>query len=450
MVTQEPLHLSASINGVRYERFISYRVSRSIEDGASVFELTIPFFFDQQLDFRPSYEVVLYIGKEKIFTGIIEKMTGTETRSERSVTISGRDSSRNLIDQTLGSKLEFKGPTKFDTVIKKVNALINSTQKVINKTGENFTFATDEQISGATTDKVFDFIEKLARSKECFLSSDTEGNLLITRAEKKPGLNNVKLLSYAIDPQGYNNVLESGFTNDISERYGVYRVHAQGNPVGASKNLTAKQISSRSAKAFDPEIDQSRVLDLQAEAETASINDLKRRAQWEATVRKARSLEYNCKIKDHHINKTLLTTNMVVEVINQSFGIEQPLLVKDITYVLDRKEGASTDLTLISPDAYKAEPLSLKESRKSGGRGDGPRRRKRSRRSNRKAGDLRSDEYIDPEGNVRRRRRRRSDDDNNNNQGLRTDKLSAKKAKRKGRSKSSAAAQLELFKQVGL
>lgn len=89
MVTQEPLHLSASINGNRYERVTSCHSSRALPGGDLTFELTIVVPWDQHVYFERGDSVVVYRGEEKVFTGVIKAKAVAETVSARAVTISG-------------------------------------------------------------------------------------------------------------------------------------------------------------------------------------------------------------------------------------------------------------------------------------------------------------------------------------------------------------------------
>lgn len=94
MVTQEPLHVYAIINGNSYERVTSYRAIQLFPSEVLTFELTIKVFLEQPIYFGLSDKVVLCLGSEKIFTGIIESLDVAETWSERFITISGRVVSR--------------------------------------------------------------------------------------------------------------------------------------------------------------------------------------------------------------------------------------------------------------------------------------------------------------------------------------------------------------------
>jgi prophage tail gpP-like protein len=364
--------LNAKIGNQVFDEFTSYSVSVDIENCASAFQLAMP--ITERTNFiRAGAKIQLLIGGKVLLTGIIEKINDNETKKDgRSIALSGRNLVMDLIDSTMGFNAEFKGSVTLASMIDKINKRVTKTGiKVIDKSGANITFSKDEVASCKVSDTIFEFVEKMVRQKQCFLSSDTFGNLTIIRQSTAPSKVNL-----------FNGIEGSNCTNiqvetDITQRFNIYRVHGQENPCGSGAKTSVRQLSGSFQEAVDPEIRSGRILDIVCEGETVSAPALKKRAIWEATVRKARSLSIELDVVGHYVNGELLDVNKLVSFKDDYRGISGNYLLKKVDYNLTKEDGFTSSICLTHPDAYLAEPLKKQKEKK---------QRKRDRGSKAKQG----------------------------------------------------------------
>ena len=351
--------LKVVIDGLAYTDFTRFTVERNIEHAVAKFMAQAPHDVEKYTQISGDSTIQAYLNNKLILTGYVEEVDVDTDSDAETFTISGSDYVADLVDSTLGAETELKGPITLDALVKYVNTLLgrrNGT-KVINATGTNFTFQSEEKITASADTTVFAFLEKYARKKQCFLTSDNHGNLLITRQASV--VSGVTLKHYLNDTKGENNMPRMRFNLNNRERYGVYRVHAQYNPSGAGKNKKPKQVQHIVGEARDPDMREWRVLDIMAESEHVSVAELQQRAQWEATTRKARAITYEATVLDYAVGGVVLEVNQLINTIDEAYGLNQLMLVKDITYYKsDDNDSFTTSLSLTMPDAYLPDPLS--------------------------------------------------------------------------------------------
>ena len=346
----------------------SYEVTRSVEDGAATFQFTTLYDTEGFMNITQGQLVELFIDGEKIATCRAERIQGNSDTETRNLTVAGRDLAGDYIDSTLGAAFELRGPVTFNTIVEKLKSISDlGDRQIINNTGKAFIIPAGEIVSGDVTETVFDFLEKYARKQQCFVVSDANGNIVLTNAESVPS--SIKFLHDDQDRDG-NNIFNVSFTSDNSQRFRTYRVHGQANPAGAGRTSSISTISGAVGTATDPEVRSSRVLDLKAETEHANLAALNQRAQWEATVRKARSVTYNFVTPNFRINNELIQVNKLCEVFDNIHGINRLLLIKNVDYVRSNDEGQVCRVEMVLPDVYLPNPLDDSDTRTNRARRD--------------------------------------------------------------------------------
>lgn len=349
--------LIAKVNGQEYKHFLTYSLDRDFDDAASVFELTMPYDPGNFLPAKTGSKVELTIDGIYLLTGyIMSTKTSVSKESGRVVTYSGKDSVVDLIDSSIGADVEFKGTVSLS---KLVQATLKKAglpaDKVVNLTGEDLKFDSNHVQAGEHTESVFEFIQRYCKQKAVFLLADGKGNIILTRAQKT--LIPYRLLHSFSDDAVLNNILEPSFSDNADERFNKYVIHSQGNPTGSAKTAkTNTKLAGIQATATDPEIRTSRILHLDADSEMSSA-ELQRRANWEASVRKARAMEYSCKIRGHFLGKTLVNINQLVYVKDEDNYVDRAMLITKATYKRTKDEGNITELVLKHPDTYLPEPV---------------------------------------------------------------------------------------------
>lgn len=367
--------ISAVFNGLIYEGFESYKVSRSVEDLSGSFELTFASADPKDPRFWPGDKLSLYVGDTPILTGFIDKRNITWGDCEHLITVNGRDKVCDFVDSTIGANVELKAPVTLDQIIKLLMKEIKMTGVPVKvNVGKLEKFSAGELVSGQVDETLFSFLEKYARKRQVLMTTDGNGGFIISRSGSKQASGQI---IHRISAPSKNNVKSAEMDYDNSERFYQYRVWSQGNPASANTLgiTTNHSISNRLGVAFDKEIRHTRILDLTAES-SSDISVLQRRAAWEANIRRIRSEVYKATLQGHTMtpNGKPWEPNMLVRVIDERAGLDDMLLIKAVEYSHNVGGGSETCIDLVSKDAYLPEPILSHAKKRHGKRGRGERK----------------------------------------------------------------------------
>ncbi len=131
---------------------------------------------------------------------------------------------------------------------------------------------------------------------------------------------------------------------------------------GDDTTSLANSFTPQIGSAFDPDIRSSRrFTSIGSKAMTAA--DCKKRAEWEANIRKTKSFSYSCEVVGFRQNlneigslgfaaNPLWKPNQLVYVVDENGGIDDELLIKSVNYTQDLNGGSVTKLELVDRLAY--------------------------------------------------------------------------------------------------
>jgi prophage tail gpP-like protein len=342
------------VNSRQYENFTSIECNVAMDNISGVFSFEATSAKKIAFPIKAGDKCRVLIDDEPIITGFIDIIEITRGANSHLVNIVGRDKTSDAIDATIGALDEFNAPISLTDVIKKTlaNADISDID-VINLVPDLQPFAAGELISGEIGNKVFSFLENHARKKQVVLSSDGDGNIVITRASKTL----IASALVSVDGNQFNNVTSSSAKVDFSQRYHKYVVHSQANPVanlGGQPNISASV--SIKGEAIDDEVRNSRILNIKAEQPT-DLAGAKLRAEWEKNIRRARSIRYSCSVQGHRapVSKVPWRPNLLVKVLDDSVDINADMLINAVTYQFSNEGGSTSTLALIDKNAYTLE-----------------------------------------------------------------------------------------------
>jgi prophage tail gpP-like protein len=335
------------VNGRRYGGWLSASIKRSIKAISGSFDLSVtnswtpekkPWFI------APLDECVLKIDDEPVITGIVDSISSSFDASTRTINITGRDKTADLVDCSyVGGAL--KGLTFLDFIKRAVERFGIEVISEI-ETGQRREDFTPQQ-----PETVFSFLERAARLRGYLIGTDAEGRILISR------LASSRALTALIEGQ---NILAGSFSFDGTERFSEYIVKGQKRGSDEESGATVAEVM---AKATDPDVTRYRPLIIQAEG-SSSRQLAQDRARWEAITRAAKSSRITARVKGWRQvpDGPLWKLNQIVAFQSVYFNISQDLLITDVTYQ-QSDEGTTCELTLERADAYAREPLEEKTSR---------------------------------------------------------------------------------------
>lgn len=338
------------IEGNNLTDFISGSVEIKFDQFCNSFSFTTTKDLGKEYNIFPEDECRIIINGKVAMTGIIDTVSPNEDVSSSTVDITGRDKTRDVVDSDLPENISLSGNFTLETVIQKVlkSLGLDNEIKVINELGSELRSFTQADIVSAEVDKnAFEFINEYAQKVSAILITNSEGNIVITRAGTKKYPD--KLVNILGEGAEDNNIISSSAGYDYSQRFYKYIVYSQSNANTSTQNVNINNVAQK-GYAIDDEIRESRVM-VQKANNACSSEVCTEIATLEANVRRANSLQYNCDVYGYETNDgNLWQVNSLIEVYDEDCDIASELLIKGISFNLG--EGAVTSLEFALSDAY--------------------------------------------------------------------------------------------------
>jgi len=348
------------VNGVKYDGFKSLNYRKSIEELSGTFNFVATCDQKDTLPFIGQERCRIVLGDKPLITGFIETLKYQYTDIDHSVLIKGRDKAADIIDSTVVStdgegNIDFQAPISLQQIIQKTLILVGITGiTVINAVAGLQDFSEEEIVVAKVGENVFDFFDKYARKRGVLLTSNGDGNIVITRSslEVLPGI--------LVNQIGgsYNNIKAGDISYDFTQRYYKYVVKSQANPSIEQEFVETDDLSGYEGTigiAFDDEVRKTRVLEITGE--TVSVPKTNQeRAQWEANIRRARSLIYTCDVSSLYSSEdAIYEPNKRIRVLDEMCRIDAIMIIRSVDYSLDESKGTRVTLELVPSDAYSLE-----------------------------------------------------------------------------------------------
>ncbi|WP_153114624.1 phage baseplate assembly protein [Rhodocyclus tenuis] len=343
MATQDKLSGIAELRiaGAYYGGWKSLRVTRSIEQLAGTYELEITERWPGSLrrrPIRPGQPCQLLLDGDVVITGYVDTVMVDFDATRHTLRVSGRDKTADLVDCSAAYKTGQWHKVKIDQLAR--DLLKPYDIAVIIDDGVDIGSALDS-FSIQEGESVFECLERAARLKALLLTSNPDGDLVITRAGKHR-------LDYGL-VEG-DNIKAARGEFSWKERFSSYTVKGQGR-LGAEGDQVH---SSPSAKVADDIITRPRPLIVLAEAHSKNAT-LKDRAEWERNVRRGRSARGSVTVQgwvDPAGN--IWQPNTIVPVTSSMLLLDAAeMLIVGCTYTLDDQGGTLTELAISQPEAFQ-------------------------------------------------------------------------------------------------
>jgi len=351
--------MKIEVNGVRYSNFLEATADVRIDTLSNTFSFSSGPGGNGSLPFGMGSECAVYVDDERIITGHIEVISGRGSANDHQIDIIGRDLTGDIVDSSIGSLTDINAPIKLKRIVEIVIQHIGSDIDVVDLTGVSYNV--EDIIAPEPGDNAFTFLEKIARKKNVILSSNSDGDVVIQRAE---GVDVKAKLVNRIDGKG-NNIISYSFTYDDTGRFNRYEAigNSNMNILALLGKQQPKKVVDQRGFITDRRMREGRQLIIASENPGSSPN-MKERAEWEANIRKARSRVYSATLSGYRNQAgELWTPNTIVQVIDENAEINDRMLINAVTYRLDPDSGRTTELNLINKNAYSlevAEPTSEK------------------------------------------------------------------------------------------
>lgn len=295
----------------------------------------------------PGASAVLKLENQVVCSGYITGSTSNISANECGLSLKGADKTVDLAEcSVIAEPDEWFNLNLYEIAVKLCQPFKIKVVNQVSDTGDAF-----KSFKIQPGETVFDALDRAAKARAVLVTSDTSGNLVLTRA----GLN-----GSADDLVYGENILEAVLNSDWSNRFSNYVVKNQ-----TVMTDDTQENANASGTSEDLNVKRYRPL-LQVIQNTENGIAVSELAAWEACVRSGCSASVEITVQGWaQTNGLLWQKNTFSRVYIPRFGINANLLIKQVSFSLDN-DGAKTRLFLVNPDAYKRLPI-VKKTKDAGG-----------------------------------------------------------------------------------
>ncbi len=345
------------VDGVQYDNFTAASCEIRLDALSNTFSFEAVAAEGEPLPFKGGEACRVIVNDQVVLTGFIEVVEVSYNASEHTITIQGRDKTGDLLDSNINEISDLRAPITLKEIIERVILDIKADLKVIEEVATEPFDAAQDIASPEPADNAFDFIEKYSRKRQVLLTSNGDGNVVITNGSAETAAGSIQHIIGAAD----NNVLSSSFSFDTTGRFNVYKFASQLNPfpLNLAGETGLDSVVAQGGGTTDPGVRIGRQLVLVSE-NPYSDDQNEARAKWEANIRKARGLVYSVTVLGYQVDPTdpnslLWQINKLYQVIDDYLGKSEPMLCNSVTFTLDIDGGELTSLAFVDQKAYSLE-----------------------------------------------------------------------------------------------
>ena len=295
--------------------------------------------------------VITYKGKT-VLTGYIDDTTVELNDNSPIRSVNGRSKTADLVDCSIESFSDFKNAT-LESIISSICKPfgISLTFDVTNA-GDCFT-----EFKIQPGESAFEAMDRACKLRGFLLSSSNGGNVIVSKIGSKTAAGQI------IEGE---NLIDASFSTSNKERFSKYIVKGQDNNNDA---IFGKKATGISSTVSDPLITRYRPIVIVAESIVSNAT-AKRRAEWECSVRRSKSIAINCKVPSWGINNDIWETNASVNFYSKSLGIttNNNYIISNVNRHYNDTDGETTSLTLNPEGSFTPETQEMlnKKSSKDG------------------------------------------------------------------------------------
>jgi len=354
--------LLLNIGGLNYSGWKNISVRGSMEGLAHGFQISLADIGETDISaIEPGAPLTLIIDKDgrqvPIFSGYVDDRDRTRSGTVTGLTVSGRSKTADLVDcSAIFGNNTF---TKIDFTQLAIQLCKPFGIKVVSNLDQGETLrvrreANSQQDATSLTNytiktgaSVFEVLEETGRKVGAVLTTDWEGNLVLSYAD-------VALRSDAdlIDGQNVKKLTEKW---SVKRRHHEYIFKGQTTGGGGKPWLSDETISiKRTSK--DPEVTRYRPKIVQPSGKMNS-KTLQKTANWEAQVRAGRSKYYLAELNSWFQGPKgqPWQINSVANLFSEEFNVNTLLLITEVEFTKD-DSGTIASLTLKDRRTYQSNP----------------------------------------------------------------------------------------------
>lgn len=294
---------------------------------------------DEDWSIEADSECEVTIGGETVISGYVDKLESDLDGGSHSITVTGRSKSADLIDcSAVNSPGSWRGK-KLEDIATELAKPFGIKVKAETDTGGVIKLFAIQQ--GETA---WEAIGRLSQHRGVLPIPNVDGSVRIVSAKPTGGTVSIT--------QGKEPLSISG-SHDVTERFSQYIVKGQS---AGDDEVNGKEAAQPKAEAKDPAVKRYRPLVIVAE-EQADLKSLKKRAEWEATVRAAKAQSADIVMTGwRRADGKLWELMNGVNLDAPAAWISDSMMVAGIEFALG-EQGRIAKLHLVRPESYSQLPV---------------------------------------------------------------------------------------------
>jgi prophage tail gpP-like protein len=335
------------VSGREYRGWKTARVTRSIEALSGSFDLNVSERWENQKQPWPIGEgdlCAVLVSGQTVINGFIDRRELSFSATDHSVSVSGRDRAADLVDSSaLLDKWEFSHVDVLSLArqIARPYGLAVSLQPGLVLPS----IAVPKKLSIDPGDTAASALETVCKIAGLLAVSDGQGGIMLTRS------GSARCTTEIVEGE---NMLTGKATFDYSGRFASYLV------LGAHKGndeFNGEASAAVKGTADDDGIARkARTLVIRPEG-NVTIAQAKKRAEWEAATRAAKSGAVTVTVQGWtQADGSLWPLNRLVRVRSPLLGVDGDMLITQAVYSLSTAEGSTTELSFKRPAAFDPLP----------------------------------------------------------------------------------------------
>jgi prophage tail gpP-like protein len=384
--------LTLLIGGKQYGGWTNVRVTSGLGRSCTDFSIGVTERWTGQSEpwrIVPFAPCQIMIGNDAVMTGYVNNYTPSGSGDQHSVSISGRSKTQDLVDCTPDIKSgQFSG-YGIAAIARAIGATFNPAINVV--ADAEYSDISVANVNLERGETAWAFLERLCRLAGILATDDAAGNLVLTDIANSRAsgrlVHGQNILSYSgkfssdkrfsiyvvegqvgigVAPSNYDG---AGGIYKASPRY--ITVDGETVDLGAANAPPTPVQTQVRAEAFDTDVPRYRPRVTRAESQLDPAG-MQLRANWQRNFAYGKSIEAQITVKGwRQPDGTLWRKNQVVPVSSPMLGVDQDLLVVEVSYELSNSAGRVTSLTVAPVLGYVPDPGQVKLHKAHGKNGSG-------------------------------------------------------------------------------
>lgn len=339
------------VNGTPYTDFITADVTVSLDSLANNFS----FSASSVSNFPPikkGYKVVAIVEGQAMLTGFISEINGQDQEGNHVIIYTGRDRTGDFIDSSINviDDIRAGNSLTLKQIIESVISHLDSDLAVIDLAEPAVFNEAEDIITPEVGENSFDFVMKYAKKRQVLLSSNADGDIVITNSSP---IDSGAVLQ-SLRGQGSNNILTQSWVIDDRELFNKYISRGQLDPTALNfaGSSSSETVEDQSGIVTDSDIRKGRQR-VMVETESYSSQQLQNRALWSSQLSKSKSIRYSCASKDHrNSNGDLWAVNTLAQINSDVADINRKLLLNSVTFSQGEGQPTVSSLNFVDQNIY--------------------------------------------------------------------------------------------------